>query len=392
MAFFFIGCVSEELTSARLYIQQKNWVKAEEFLLKAMEVEPENPEVYYSLGEHIYAKKKDWGNMNKMFDMALEIDSNRIILQERTVQEYVEQARYEHWRKEYNKGVNTFQKYQKKLEVVRAELLQLKLEAAKTPEENEELYNRLKTEQNKLKEKEKSLKKYVRRSIKNFEIAVQIYPEKIENYLNLSTCYYENGDSEKSINAAKKGADINPENFMVNLTAGQKLNNNEDKRGALPYLKKAVELDSQSSVAIQLLAQIYYDLGQQKEAVETYKIAIEKESDKKVKADLYFNLGVIYNQMGSFDDAELAFDEAYYLNDQDFEAVMGMARAFEGLGDKYKDGTDGVEKDLSKAARWYKKAEKKIKDAKSIDIENEHEYSKQLELIRYKRNYVEGLQ
>ena len=69
MIFYFVGCTSEELTSARLYIQQKNWEKAEEYLLKAMEVEPENPEVFYSLGKYIYAKKKDWENMNKMFDL-----------------------------------------------------------------------------------------------------------------------------------------------------------------------------------------------------------------------------------------------------------------------------------------------------------------------------------
>ena len=35
ITFFILGCTSEELTSARLYIQQKNWVKAEEFLIKA---------------------------------------------------------------------------------------------------------------------------------------------------------------------------------------------------------------------------------------------------------------------------------------------------------------------------------------------------------------------
>ena len=354
MIFYFVGCTSEELTSARLYIQQKNWEKAEEYLLKAMEVEPENPEVFYSLGKYIYAKKKDWENMNQMFDKALEIDSNRVILQGGTVNVYVVQVRYEHWRKEYNKGVSNFQKHQKK--------------------------------------KEKSGDKYLIRSITHFETSIQIYPDKIENYLNLSTCYFENGDSEKSVRTIKEGADLSPENFDVNLAAGQILNKNNDKTGALPYLQKAIELDPQSSIAIQLLAQLYYDIGQQKEAVETYKIAIEKEDDKKIKADLYFNLGVIFNQIGSFDEAEVAFDEAYYFNDQDFEAVMGMARAFEGLGDKYKDGTDGVEKDLSKAARWYKKAEKKIKDAKSIDLDNEDEYSKQLELIQYKRNYVEGLQ
>jgi Tfp pilus assembly protein PilF len=74
ITFFILGCTSEELTSARLYIQQKNWVKAEEFLLKALEMEPENQEVLYSLGKFIYAKKEDWQNMNKMFDRALSID------------------------------------------------------------------------------------------------------------------------------------------------------------------------------------------------------------------------------------------------------------------------------------------------------------------------------
>ena len=99
-----------------------------------------------------------------------------------------------------------------------------------------------------------------------------------------------------------------------------------NKQGALPFLKHAVELEPHNSAAIQLLAQVYYDLGNQREAIETYKIAIAEEEDKKIKADLYFNLGGIFNQIGSFDEAEVAFDEAYYFNDQDFEAVVGMLK------------------------------------------------------------------
>ena len=214
----------------------------------------------------------------------------------------------------------------------------------------------------------------------------------IENYLHLSTCYFTNGDTAKSILFAKDGAEIGQDNFQINLAAGQILNNVGDKQGSLLYLKNAMRLDSSNSVIIQRLAQVYYDLGQQKEAVETYKIAIKKEEEKKIKANLYFNLGVIYNQLNLFNQAEEAFDEAYYLNDQDFEAVMGMARAFEGLGDKYKDGTDEIEKDLDEAMRWYRKAEKKIKDARGLDEQNEEIYNKQLKLIQYKRNYVEGSQ
>ena len=111
LTFLILGCASEELTSARLYIQQKNWVKAEEFLLKALEVELENQEVLYSLGKFIYAKNEDWENMNKMFDQALSINPEGVILLGGTVREYVEQTRYEHWSKIFNKGVSSVKKY-----------------------------------------------------------------------------------------------------------------------------------------------------------------------------------------------------------------------------------------------------------------------------------------
>ena len=45
---------------------------------------------------------------------------------------------------------------------------------------------------------------------------------------------------------------------------------------------------------------------------------------------------------------------------------------------------------MDKAARWYRKAERKIKDVKSIDFDNSTEYQRQLELIRYKRDIAEG--
>ena len=50
-------------------------------------------------------------------------------------------------------------------------------------------------------------------ALKAFKTALQIYPDKIENYINLSTCYFENGESKKSIDTIIKGAELNPENF-----------------------------------------------------------------------------------------------------------------------------------------------------------------------------------
>ena len=101
--------------------------------------------------------------------------------------------------------------------------------------------------------------------------------------------------------------------------------------------------------------------GRKKESIKVFENAIANEEDKIVKADLYFNLGVIHNQMGKYEDAETSFDEAFYLNEDDFEAALGMARSYEGLGDNYLNGLEGFEKDLDAASKWYRKAEKKDK-------------------------------
>jgi dipeptide/tripeptide permease len=43
----FWGCPSEEYTSAKLYLQQNDLEKAEEFLVKAMAIEIDNPEIHF---------------------------------------------------------------------------------------------------------------------------------------------------------------------------------------------------------------------------------------------------------------------------------------------------------------------------------------------------------
>ena len=153
ITFFILGCTSEELTSARLYIQQKNWVKAEEFLIKALKVEPENPEIPYLLGRHIYSQREDWNKMNEMFNLALSIDPEKVILLGGTVREYVEQTRYEHWSKIFNKGVASVKKYYE--------------------------------------QGHKDGQITLKESIDLFETAVQIYPGEIQNYPILSRCYFE---------------------------------------------------------------------------------------------------------------------------------------------------------------------------------------------------------
>ena len=74
---------------------------------------------------------------------------------------------------------------------------------------------------------------------------------------------------------------------------------------------------------------ILYDNGEKEKSVKTFEEAIKQENDKIIKANLYFNLGVLYMQLDQFEDAEDNFFSAYDLNPEDTEALSGIAQTFE---------------------------------------------------------------
>ncbi len=319
VAIIFVGCSSQEYTSAKLYIQQEEWKKAEEFLIKAIGVEPENPEIPYQLGYHIYAlQKKDWQRMNESFDKALAIDPNKKILEQgKTVKEFVIMARTQFWAEMYNKGVAEFNEYRA------------------VP----------------MDQKDTALKK----AITTFEISATIKTDEAQTYTMLSTCNHLAGNTDKSESYILKAVELSPNDANVNLTAGQIFMQKQKFETALPFVKKAVELDPSNTKSIRNLAQIYYDIGQLEESIQTYEVAIDKETKPKVKADLYFNLGILYNRVGNLEEAEYNFMNSLDENPDDIEAVMGMAQVFEN------------------AKKW-RKAEKFYRELIAVDPDNPEHY------------------
>ena len=377
-----VACSSQEYTTAKLAIQQSDFAKAAEWLPKAMAVEPDNPEIPVVLGLEIHAQDGNWTNMVAMFDKAVAIDPDKVIevrgsfiSVKDAVTNYIEF----YWAKEFNVGVEQFKKIQD------------------DPDNKPQ---------------------YLETAISHFQNAAVIDPTDANTHVTLAKCYFDVGDKEAAKNAVLTAVEKNPESFEANFGAGQILiragaSNDVIKRAhikgfqegtpefetfkrlaisedVLPYYEKATSIEPSNSKVLRELAGTYYDLGQKERSLEVFENAISNEDNKIVKADLYFNLGVIHSQMQNFEESEKAFDEAYYLNEDDFEAALGMARSYEGLGDNYLNGAEGFEKDLEKAARWYRKSEKKIKSVMIIDIDNKETYRKTLELIRYKRDVAEG--
>jgi len=288
-----VGCASQELTSAKLYIQQENWDKAEEFLVKALDTEPNNPEVPYLLGDLVYGKRADWIDMDAMYKKAMKLGPDKVILEQGlTVKKYVEQSREKYWVEEYNKGVKNFNDYRN----------------APTDDKG----------------------KFLDNAIQALNNAVIIKPDQMKSFTLLGTCYFQSGDTTKAVELAKKAANESPDEVEANLNAGKILYNAKDKEGAVTYFKKVIELDPSNRSAIRNLAQIYYDLNKLDLSIETFHQAIKQETDRKIKADLYFNLGLLYMKVNDFTQAEDNFNMAYDLNPNDPEALTGVARAFEG--------------------------------------------------------------
>lgn len=286
-----IGCASEELTSAKLYIQQQDWDNAEIYLVKALAVEPENPEIPYLLGDLIYGRNMDWGKMNEMFDKALSLGADKVILQGGKVSDYVAQSQEKHWVTIYNKGISYFNEFRKSGEGQDSPILQ--------------------------------------DAIASFKTAIEVNPSNGQAYRILANCLFASGDSDGALEAVTIGTAKDPENFDLNMTAGKMFAAADDKESALIYYKRAVDIDPTNSLATRQLAQTYYDVGDKEMSLAIYEGAIAKETDNNLKADLYYNLGVLNMQLGDFQQAEDNFSLAYDYNPNDIDALRGIAQTFE---------------------------------------------------------------
>ena len=276
-----------EYTSAKMALQNENWDEAEQYLFDALKVEPENAEIMVQIGYHVHARKQEWKKMNEMFNNAVLINPEGKALG-RPVKEVTKNYREMYWAENYNKAVRKFNNYKKRQD-----------------------------------------KAILENAIEVFNESVQIDPTKSQTYSILATCYYELGDSEKAIESGTKGYEMDPEDYQSNYTLGQIYALTGNKKEALFHVEKSVNLDPSNTDAVRQLATLYYDNGDKEKSVETFETAIKQEEDKIIKANLYFNLGVLYMQLDQFEEAEDNFFSAYDLNPEDTEALSGIAQTFE---------------------------------------------------------------
>ena len=119
LAMIIFSCSSQEYTTAKLAIQQQDFVKAAEWLPKAMAVEPDNPEIPVVLAVEIHARNGEWKKMNEMFNQAMALNPEKAVEVRGTflpVKEAVNNYKEHYWANEFNKGVEQFKNIENDVE------------------------------------------------------------------------------------------------------------------------------------------------------------------------------------------------------------------------------------------------------------------------------------
>ncbi len=274
-----LGCDSTDMTSAKVYLQQKNYEKAEEMLLAATAKEPMNSEPSYLLATEIYSRTKDWGKVAEFLTKSASIDAK--------FTEKINLAREKYWVDNFNfgaKGYNALIKGEAKDEA--------------------ELYTT--TE-------------------KAFLDCILLNPEKPESYGTLAQVYLYKEEFEKGKEYMVLSVDKNPEDITSLVNLGLVYFREKDYDNALIYMKRALVVDPANLNAIKQIAFVYDARGEKKKAAEAYLNAIEMDPNS---TDLHYNLGVLYFQQEKWQDAANEFIKVAEINPTEVDGLFNAGLAF----------------------------------------------------------------
>ena len=293
----FLGfqCASTELTSAKLYIQQKNWDKAIETLNTEVAKNPQSDEGYFLLGT-VYSELENVDKMVESFDKSLAI-SNKY-------QKNIEEYRAFQWANNFNRGVSLFQRG------------------------------------NKTTDKDSS-KMFYDMAIDAYNKAIVLEPDSGETYRNLAFVYLTTGKTEESIEPLKKLVEIEQaeEGYQylgeVYYTLGANLMNNYKFEKNVQDSVKAMEYFNQSIIVLEegitkypqnsemevARTSSYIGAGRIDEAMTSSKALVQAEPANKIYR---YNYGVLLLNSEKYPEAETQLLEALKIDPEYENAIYNL--------------------------------------------------------------------
>lgn len=295
---FFQGfqCSSTELTSAKLYIQQKNLDKAYESLLKEVEKNPQSDEGWYLLG-YVYGEKEAYEKMLDCYDKSLKVSNTY-------KQNILDQRKY-HWANLFNKGVAFFQR------------------AVAT--ENKDSANLL-----------------FEKSIYNFSKGILCEPDSADTYRNLAFVYLNLQDYNSAIPNLQKVISLEKSveayRFLGEIYVSQaenKMNSYKSNKEAKDSLEAVALYDKAINVLeegrkyfpndseiLLVLSNTYVQANKIDVAIDAFKAGVDAEPNNKYYR---YNYGVLLLGANQFEAAEKQFSKALEIDSEYKNANYNLA-------------------------------------------------------------------
>ena len=287
----FSSCATEELASARLYVKEQRFDEAEDFIIAAIEVSPEDPEAYFLLGKHVYARNEQYKEMNQMFNKVLELNPKfKLPSSGKAIQTEIEDERTKHWIRLFNIGSDNYN--------------------AAIQSSGEDRTNNFNN------------------AVEAFNIAKTIKPDEVLTYKNLVFCHIGLNNKDMIQTTLNEAMDKNPEDPDLLFEAGKVFLDNKEFDIAIEYLEQGLKIEPASATGASRLADAFYQTGDIDGAIFAYTKAIRSAPKA---TDLHFNLGVLYGQIQDYEMMELQFQKVISLDPDDAMGVIGIAEAYEGM-------------------------------------------------------------
>ncbi len=337
--FILVGCQSSEITSAKVYIQEKNWQKAYEQCKLATEKEPRNPDAWILLAQ-IYTELDSAPGIVKALDRVLYLDPNRI--------KEVQRVRSNAWQKFFNKGVLAGRKgaYE---EAANWTYIAYTIDSMKA-----EGAIQLAFFYRKLGRNDDAIRFYRR--------TIELQPENDAAYLDLAATLINNRESDKAIEVLKKLIALKPDNKEAYRILGIAYTNQKQLDSASYAYSEHLKLEPSNIGVLLELGAILYETEKKDSALRVFEKVMELDP-KNTQAK--YSLGIVYDDLNKIDDARKMLEDVVRDEVDNYRAWSRLAVVIQKKGNiklanAYYQFAEGLsaEEDGAKdeALKYYEKA------------------------------------
>lgn len=320
-------CSSTELTSAKLYIQQKNLDKALESLEKEVAKNPKSDEGFYLMG-YIHGEKENFDKLLEAFNSSLSISKK--------FEKDIDNSKKYHWANMFNKGVGFFSRATNTTDTDSATL-------------------------------------FFDKSISAFNNAIKLEPDSSSTYQNLAYVYLNASRDEEAIEPLKKLIELQQALDGYRLlgqiyfnsgtkfrTAYEENKNVKDSVEALNLFNKAIKvledgrkLYPSNSDILLFLSNAYISANKIDVAIDAFKSGVEQEPGNKYYR---YNYGVLLLGANEFEKAAEQFAKAIEIDPDYQNAVYNLAVTYVKWGAKLTKEAEDEGKESEEAKVKYQKS------------------------------------